>query len=114
MKVFLIYNLSRELKCFLLYYRVYNDSNYTATEEQKKIVEEIKKSMENYTIPEELISKVTTTYPDIFKDLTVKQYQQYIKDFVNKPSEGYENMKRGDAFYIPMLEIIEFLQKNEF
>ena len=23
-------------------------------------------------------------------------------------------MKRGDAFYKPMLEIIEFLQKNDF
>ena len=98
----------------LYYYRVKEDSNYSATDEQKAIADEIKKSMENYIIPNELIRKVTSTYPDIFKDLTVEQYQQYIKDFVDKPSEGYENMKRGDAFYKPMLEIIEFLQKNDF
>ena len=98
----------------LYYYRVKEDSNYSATDEQKAIADEIKQSMENYKIPNELIKKVTSTYPDIFKDLTVEQYQQYIKDFVDKPSEGYENMKRGDAFYKPMLEIIEFLQKNDF
>ena len=98
----------------LYYYRVKEDSHYSATDEQKAIADEIKKSMENYIIPNELIRKVTSTYPDIFKDLTVEQYQQYIKDFVDKPSEGYENMKRGDAFYKPMLEIIEFLQKNDF
>ena len=98
----------------LYYYRVKEDSNYRATDEQKAIADEIKQSMVNYKIPNELIKKVTSTYPDIFKDLTVEQYQQYIKDFVDKPSEGYENMKRGDAFYKPMLEIIEFLQKNDF
>jgi len=98
----------------LYYYRVKEDSNYSATDEQKAIADEIKQSMENYKIPNELIKKVTSTYSDIFKDLTVEQYQQYIKDFVDKPSEGYENMKRGDAFYKPMLEIIEFLQKNDF
>ena len=98
----------------LYYYRVKEDLNYSATDEQKAIADEIKQSMENYKIPNELIKKVTSTYPDIFKDLTVEQYQQYIKDFVDKPSEGYENMKRGDAFYKPMLEIIEFLQKNDF
>ena len=98
----------------LYYYRVNDDPNYVATAEQKNIANEIKKAMENYIIPDELIKKVTTTYPDIFKDLTVEQYQQYIKDFVDKPSDGYENMKRGDAFYKPMLELIEYLQKNEF
>ena len=98
----------------LYYYRVYNDSNYSATEEQKKIGDEIKKSMEIGEVPDELIEKVTTTYPELWKDFNVEEYQKYIKDFLGKPCEGYENLKRGDAFYKPMIELIEYLQKNDF
>ena len=43
----------------LYYYRVYNDSNYSATEEQKKIGDEIKKSMEIGEVPDDVIELLT-------------------------------------------------------
>ena len=98
----------------LYYYRVYNDSKYSPTEEQKKIAAEIKKSMEIGEISDELIKNVTTTYPELWKDFNMEEYQKYIKDFIDKPCEGFENLKRGDAFYKPMIELIEYLKKNDF
>ena len=35
-------------------------------------------------------------------------------DFLDKPAEGYNNLKRGDAFYKPMVEVVNYLKKNNF
>lgn len=98
----------------LYYHRVYNDSTFESTEEQKQIADDILICAEKNVMPDDLNIRIARTYTQLFKDMTLKEYQQYIKDFVSKPAEGYENLKRGDAFYKPMLELIEYLQKNDF
>jgi len=65
-------------------------------------------------MPDDLNYRIASTYTQLFNNFTVEEYQQYILNFVDKPCEGYNNMKRGDAFYKPMLELIEYIQKNDF
>ena len=98
----------------LYYWRVYNDSNFTSTEEQKRIADEIQNVSINNVMPDDLNLKIANTYTQLFENMTIEEYQQYILEFVSHPAEGYENMTRGDAFYKPMLELIEFIQKNDF
>ena len=98
----------------LYYYRVYNDSNYNATNKQKQIADLIDQAGKNGSMPEDLNIEIAETYMELFTNMTLEEYDKYIKDFINKPSEGYDNLKRGDAFYKPMLELIEYLQRNDF
>ena len=98
----------------LYYWRVYNDSSFTSTEEQKRIADEIKNVSISNVMPDDLNLKIANTYTQLFENMTIEEYQQYILEFVSHPAEGYENMKRGDAFYKPMLELIEYIQKNDF
>ena len=98
----------------LYYYRVYNDTNFTSTEEQKQIADAIKQASIDNHMPDDLNWRVASTYTQLFYNMTIEEYQQYIINFINQPCEGYENMKRGDAFYKPMLELIEYIQKNDF
>lgn len=95
----------------LFYYRVYNDSTFKPTEEQKQIADDILKSAKENVMPDDLNIRIAQTYTQLFNSMSLEEYQQYIRDFVSKPAEGYENLKRGDAFYKPMLELIEYLQK---
>ena len=98
----------------LYYYRVYNDTNFTSTEEQKQIADAIKQASIDNHMPDDLNWRVASTYTQLFYNMNIEEYQQYIINFINQPCEGYENMKRGDAFYKPMLELIEYIQKNDF
>ena len=98
----------------LYYYRVYNDTNFTSTEEQKQIADAIKQASIDNHMPDDLNWRMASTYTQLFYNMTIEEYQQYIINFINQPCEGYENMKRGDAFYKPMLELIEYIQKNDF
>ena len=98
----------------LFCHRVLNDSTYNASDDERIIGEEILTVAINNSLPEDLNIRIAESYGDIFKDLTLEEYAKYIKDFVDKPAEGYENLKRGDAFYKPMIELIEYLKKNDF
>ena len=95
-----------DLKLFV--YRVLNDTNYTATEEQKELAYKIL----NNTMSND--KKNDRIYAEIYKDMALEDLIKYIKNFLDHESDGYIGMKRGEAFYKPMLELIEFLQKNDF
>ena len=95
-----------DLKLFV--YRVLNDSNYTATDEQKELAYKIL----NNTMPSD--KNNDRIYAEIYKDMSLEDLIKYTKDFLDHESDGYIGMKRGEAFYKPMLELIEFLQKNDF
>lgn len=98
----------------LFYYRVYNDSTFKPTEEQKQIADDILKSAKENVMPDDLNIRIAQTYTQLFNSMSLEEYQQYIRDFVSKPAEGYENLKRGDAFYKPMLELIKFIKYSDF
>lgn len=47
---------------------------------------------------------VGTTYPD---------YEAYVKNFIEKPVEGLSPLKWGEAFYLPMVEVMKYLKAND-
>lgn len=50
----------------------------------------------------------------VFAGMTPAEYTAYVKNFMNKPVEGLSNLKWGEAFYLPMVEVIKYLQANDF
>lgn len=49
-----------------------------------------------------------------FAGMTVDELDKYIQDFKKKEMPSYEGMLRGDAFYKPMLQIVDALEANDF
>lgn len=43
--------------------------------------------------------------------MTIEEVDKYTKEFVSEEADGYNNLKRGDAFYKPMLQVVEYLKK---
>ena len=100
----------------LFKYRVLDDPEYSskATEEQKSIAHEIEEVMKTGNHPKGLDLRHAKANAEIFKDMTIEEADIYTKNFVNRPVEGYNNLKKGDAFYKPMIEVVEYLRKNDF
>ena len=95
-------------------YRILNDTNYKPTEELKKIADKLTKAIKDHVMPDDLEIEIYYSTADIFKGMTLDEYDKYLKDYLKQPADGYNNLLRGNAFFLPMLEIIEYLQKNEF
>ena len=49
-----------------------------------------------------------------FSGLTVDEFNAYIQEFKKLPMPGYEGMNRGDGWYLPMLQVVNYLQANDF
>ena len=99
----------------LFLYRVFNDTNYKdkATEKEISAANYIKEYADKGTLPPlELIN--AEAMAEAYKDMKLQELYDYTKNYIDQPSDGYYNMKRGEAFYKPMLELIDFLQRNDF
>ena len=100
----------------LLYYRVMEDPAYKdkASEEEKETAQIIKTYFETGEYPKGLDVKHGKAVATAFKGMTLEEFDVYVKKYRDEQMEGYNNMTNGEAFYKPMLEVIDFLQANEF
>ena len=46
--------------------------------------------------------------------MTLEEFNNYIQEFKKQPMPSYEGMTRGDGFYKPMLQVIDYLKANDF
>ncbi|MBP3713218.1 MAG: haloacid dehalogenase-like hydrolase [Bacilli bacterium] len=49
-----------------------------------------------------------------FEGMTIKEFDDYVTEFLKTPVEGFNNMTFGEGFYLPMIEIFDYLQDNDF
>ena len=100
----------------LLVYRVFGDPTYKdkATDFEKAVAAKVQKFAETGSYPEELSNEHGQAIASAFSGMTVDEFTQYVKNFRNTPMDGYTGMTKGQAFYQPMLQIINYLQKNDF
>ena len=100
----------------LLYHRVMEDPDYKdqASDEEKAAAEEIETYFETGEYPEDLSIKHGTAVATSFKGKTVDEFYAYVKDYADTPMKSYEGMTNGEAFYKPMLQVVEYLQANDF
>ena len=45
-----------------------------------------------------------------FKGMTLDAFDAYVRAFMDEPQPGFSGMKRGEAFYRPMVELVRYLQ----
>lgn len=100
----------------LLYHRVMEDADYKdkASEEEKETAEIIKKYFETGEYPKGLDVKHGKAVATAFKGMTLEEFDKYVKKYANESMQGYNNMTNKQAFYKPMLEVVDYLQANDF
>lgn len=98
----------------IFYHRVFEDPTYTATAEQLAVGELVKGYLESGVYPSGLDEQHAKANAEVFAGLTPAEYTAYIKAYAAEKANSYEGMARGEAFYEPMMQMIRWLQRNEF
>lgn len=95
--------------------RVLDDSTYDAPEDVRQEAYRVLEAIEAGNLfPDDMERTEAIMGARAFAGMTTVQYADYVRAFKNTPAVGFENLKRGDAFYQPMLEVITYLQGNGF
>lgn len=95
-------------------YRVNEDSSFLADQDEKDVADQIVDVMKTGVIPENLEKDHAVQNARVFAGMTIDGYRQYVREFCKKPVVGFDGMTYKDAFYLPMKEIIEYLNANDF
>ena len=100
----------------LLVYRVLEDPEYKdkASEFEKMVANKIVDQNTNGTKYEELPVEHGQAVASAFKGMTLDEFNAYIQEFKKLPMPSYEGMTRGGGFYEPMLQVINYLEDNDF
>ncbi|MBR4163079.1 MAG: haloacid dehalogenase-like hydrolase [Solobacterium sp.] len=100
----------------LLVYRVLEDPEYKdkASDFEKETAEKIVTLNETGKAAEGLEVDHGKAVASAFAGMTVDEFNAYIQEFKKLPMPSYEGMTRGEGWYKPMLEIVNYLQANDF
>ncbi|MBR7042118.1 MAG: haloacid dehalogenase-like hydrolase, partial [Bacilli bacterium] len=100
----------------LLYHRVMEDPAYKdkASKEEIETCKEIKTYFETGVYPKGMDMRHGKAVSTAFAGMTLDEFDAYVKSYREQPMEGYTNMTSEDSFYKPMLQVISYLQANNF
>ena len=99
--------------------RALNDPDYTPSPEDKAYAEMVDAEIRaghfmTGKFPKGIDIGEAKSQESVFAGMTPKDYEAYVKKFMKKPVEGLTNLKWGEVFYLPMVEVIKYLQANDF
>lgn len=96
-------------------YRALEDKNYAPTKEMRDFAAKIKPKIYNKTgITKEENNELFNYLTKAYEGMTPEEYRAYVRNFMQTNETGLTNLKRGEAFYLPMIEIMSYLQNNGF
>ena len=94
----------------LFEHRVLDDSTYKPTKQQLKAARE---GREKRVFPG-LSAERERMVAQAYKGMTLSEFEAYVRAFMAEPQPGFTGLKRGEAYYKPMVEVVKFLLANEF
>ena len=96
-------------------YRALEDKGYRPDRKMARFAAKVRPKIMNKTglTPGEnrkLFAYLTKAY----QGMTPQEYRAYVRKFMQTNEDGLTNLRRGEAFYLPMVEIISYLTNNGF
>lgn len=100
----------------ILVYRVLEDPEYKnkASDFEKDVANRLQAKFDGDKSVEVSMVEHGQAVASAFAGMTIEEFENYVKEFAKQPAPGYNGMTRGEAFYKPMIQIIDYLQANDF
>ncbi len=100
----------------MLLYRVTEDPEYKdkASDFEKEVAQKIQTLNETGEAAKGLEVDHGKAVASAFSGFTLDEFNDYIQEFKKMPHPGYEGMTRGEAFYKPMIQVVNYLRANDF
>ena len=100
----------------LLKYRVLEDPTYKnkASDFEKEVANKIKEQNETGKSFSGLEVDHGKAVASAFAGMTLKEFNDYIQKFKKQAMPSYDGMLRGEGWYEPMLQVVDFLKANDF
>ena len=90
-----------------------NNPDYTPIEDVLAIAQEIVDTKWQEK-PSGISTRQAAAAAAAYAGMTPAELGEYVKGFMDSEAEGFTGMTRGEAFYQPMVELVNYLRDNDF
>ena len=102
------------LEYYMLAWRILKDPSYFPDAEQLAFGQELRESVIRKSFSTDFPTRHAYAAAKAYAGMTLTEFADWTNEILLRDVDGFVGMTYGEAFYIPMLEVIEYLQDNDF
>ena len=102
------------LEYYMLAWRILKDPSITPDAEMLELGREIRESVINKSFASDMPIRHAIQAARAYSGLTLEQFADFVTGILIRDVDGFEGMTYATAFYLPMLDVIDYLQDNDF
>ena len=102
------------LEYYMLAWRILKDPTMQPDSEMLALGRELRESVINHSFAGDMPIRHAQQAARAYAGMTLKEFAAFVNDILVREVDGFEGMTYATAFYTPMLEVIDYLQDNDF
>ena len=102
------------LEVMLLTERILRDASYEPDEEMLEFGRMTRDHALDKSFPSDYDYEFSYHQARAFAGMTLNEYADFITRFLVHEADGFEGMTYADAYYLPMVEVVDYLRENGF
>ena len=102
------------LEYYILAWRILKDPNYQLDAEMLEFGRMLRDHALDKSFPDHMDMLHATHAAKAYAGMTLTQFADFVTNCLVREADGFEGMTYANTFYLPMIEVVEYLQDNGF
>ena len=102
------------LEYYLLAWRILKDPACQPDEEMLAVGRAIRDCALDDSFPDDFPMQHAIQAARAYAGMTLNEFADFVTERLLQEADGFEGMTYGETFYLPMVEVVEYLQENDF
>ena len=102
------------LEYYMLAWRILEDPSITPDEEMLRVGRLLRDCALDNSFPEDMAMQHATQAARAYAGMTLNEFSDFVTEVLLREVDGFEGMTYGEAFYEPIIEVIDYLNDNDF
>ena len=102
------------LEYYMLAWRILRDPSYQPDAEMLEFGRMLRDHALDKSFPDHMDMLHATHAAKAYAGMTLTQFSDFVTNCLVREADGFEGMTYANTFYLPMIEVVEYLQDNDF
>ena len=102
------------LEYYMLAWRILEDPDCQPDAEMLEVGRTLRDCALDNSFPEDMAMQHAVQAARAYAGMTLNEFSDFVTSFLLRDVDGFEGMTYGESFFLPMVEVVEYLQENGF
>ena len=102
------------LEYYMLAWRILKDPDCQPDAEMLEVGRLLRDCALDNSFPEDMAMRHAVQAARAYSGMTLNEFSDFVTQILVREVDGFEGMTYGECFFLPMVEVVEYLQDNGF